>query len=62
MVVFARSSHHVPLAARLLGHPVVGPAAEAPAHLVVRVLQHVFRQVAGALAPGDHGNHPGVPW
>lgn len=59
MVVLAGGSHHVPLAARLLGHPV---AAEAAAHLVVRVLRHVFRQVAGALAPSDHGDHPGVSW
>lgn len=59
MVVLARSSHHIPLATRLLGHPV---AAETAAHLVVRVLRNVFRQVAGALAPSDHGDHPGVPW
>lgn len=34
--------------------------AAATAHLIVRVLRRVFRQVAGALAPSDHGYHPGV--
>lgn len=62
MIVLAQSSHHVPLATRLLGHPVVGATAEATAHLIVRVLHHVFREVAGALTPSDHGDHPGVPW
>lgn len=60
MVALARRSHHVPLAARLLGHLVVHVTAEAPAHLVVQVLRRVFRQVAGALAPRDHGDHPVV--
>lgn len=61
MIVLGRSSDHVPLATRLLGHPVVGVTAEATAHLIVRVLRQVFREVAGALAPSDHGDHPGVP-
>lgn len=60
MVALPRRSHHVPLAARLLGHLVVHVTAEAPAHLVVQVLRGVFRQVAGALAPCDHGHHPVV--
>lgn len=59
VVVFA---HHVPLATRLLWDPVVDTAAEATAHLIVWILHQVFRQVAGALAPSDHGDHPGVRW
>lgn len=61
MIVLPGCSQHVPLATRLLGHPVVDVTAEAPAHLVVRVLHHIFGEVAGALAPSDHGDHPGVP-
>lgn len=62
MVVLARSSHHVPLATRLLGHPMFDTTADATAHLVIWVLHQVFRQVAGALAPSDHWHHPVVPW
>lgn len=62
MIVLPGRSQHVPLATRLLGQPVVDVTAEATAHLVVRVLHHVFGEVAGALAPSDHGDHPGVPW
>lgn len=61
MIVLGRRSNHIPLATRLLGHPMVGVTAEATAHLIVRVLCQVFREVAGALAPSDHGDHPGVP-
>lgn len=61
MIVLGRRSNHVPLATRLLGHPVVGVTAEATAHFIVRVLCQVFREIAGALAPSDHGDHPGVP-
>ena len=60
MVLLAGGSHHVPLATRLLGHSVVDATAEAAAHLIVRVLYQVFGQVAGALAPSDHGDHPRV--
>ena len=55
VVVTAGQLGHVPLAARLLGDPGAAVEAKAPAHLVVRVLG----QVAGALAPGDGGSHPG---
>lgn len=60
MIVLPGCLQHVPLAARLLGHPVDDVTAEAAAHLVVRVLCHVLGEVAGALAPRDHGDHPGV--
>ena len=43
MVLLARRPHHVPLAAGLLRGPVVDATAEASAHLIVRVLQQVFR-------------------
>lgn len=62
VVLLARRPHHVPLAARLLGYPMVDTTAEATTDLIVRVLRYVFRQVAGALAPCDHGDHPGVWW
>lgn len=61
MIVLPRRFQHVPLATRLLGHPMDDVTAKATAHLVVRVLHHVFGEVAGALAPSDHGDHPGVP-
>lgn len=61
MIVLPGCFQHVPLAARLLGHPVDDVTAKAAAHLVVGVLRHVLGEVAGALAPSDHGDHPGVP-
>lgn len=61
MIVLPGRSQHVPLATRLLGHPVVDMTAEATAHLIIWVLHHIFGEVAGALAPRDHGHHPGVP-
>lgn len=61
-MVGAGSSHHIPLATRLLGNSVVDTTAEAATHLIIRVLHQVFRQVAGALAPSDHGDRPGVLW
>lgn len=57
MVLFARGPHHVPLATRLLWDPVV---AEATAYFIIQILRQVFRQVAGALASCDRGDHPKV--
>lgn len=62
MIVLAGSTGHIPLTTRLLVHPVVDVVAEAAAHLVIWVLHQVFREVAGALASSDRGDHPGVPW
>lgn len=62
MIALPWSSHHVPLATGLLGHFVVHVTAKTASHLVVQVLRRVFGEVAGALAPRDHGDHPGVPW
>lgn len=62
MIALSWSSQHVPLATGLLGHLVVHVTAETAPHLVVQVLCRVFGEVAGALAPRDHGDHPGVPW
>lgn len=60
MVLFARGPHHVPLATKLPRDPVVYATAEATTHLIVQILRQVFRQVAGALAPRDRGDHPKV--
>lgn len=61
VIVLPGRPQHVPLATRLLGHLVRDVTAKATTHLVVRVLHHIFGEVAGALAPCDHGDHPGVP-
>lgn len=61
-VIPAWSPHHVPLAAGLLRDLVVDATAKASPDLVVRVLVQVFRQVAGALTPGDCWDHPGIWW
>lgn len=60
VVGLAGRSQHVPLATGLLREGVVDLSAEAPTHLVVRVLHHIVRQVALALAASDHGDHPAV--
>lgn len=59
-IVLARSPHHVPLATRLLRGLVVDVASKATPHLIIRVLRQVFRQVAGALAPGNRRDYSGI--